>query len=111
MDLLNQQKIDALSKEIGRDNVPLLLDIILGEMDTYINNLRNYSGEQQLSYLKEISHALKSSAASFGADRLRELAIVIDQKAKNNQLIVGGYEASTMVDLLADTRDVYRSWN
>lgn len=72
MTILNQQKIDELSMEIGSDNVPVLLDIFLGEMDTYIDNLSQLEGSEQLVYLKEISHALKSSAASFGADSLCE---------------------------------------
>ncbi len=111
MDILNQHKIDQLATEIGSDNVPLLLDIFLGEMATYRENLQSYTGEKQLSCLKEISHALKSSAASFGADRLCELAISIDKKAKNHQLIEDGDEASAMVDLLGDTSDVYRSYS
>ncbi|MDG2840049.1 phosphorelay protein LuxU, partial [Vibrio parahaemolyticus] len=36
VNVLNQQKIDELSMEIGSDNVPVLFDIFLGEMDTYI---------------------------------------------------------------------------
>ncbi len=110
MPILNQQKITELAKEIGSDNVPVLLDIFLGEMEMYIDNLQNYSGEAQLAYLKEISHALKSSAASFGADRLCQLAIFIDKKAKNNQLTIDDGELVTMVELLGDTRDAYRSW-
>ncbi len=96
--------------EIGNDNVSLLFDIFLGEMDTYIDNLQSVSGDKQLSYLKDISHALKSSAASFGADRLCELAISIDNKVKNNELTEYGDEVTAMVALLTDTRDAYRSW-
>lgn len=109
-DVLNQQKIEELSAEIGRDNVPVLLDIFLGEMDTYINNLSTLVGTEQLVYLKEISHALKSSAASFGADRLCELAIAIDKQAKANQLAEQGSEVGEMLDLLHETRETYRSW-
>ncbi len=111
MDILNQHKIDQLATEIGSDNVPLLLDIFLGEMVTYKENLQSYTGEKLLSYLKEISHALKSSAASFGADRLCELAISIDKKGKNHQLIEDGDEVSAMVDLLGDTCEVYRCYS
>ncbi len=110
-ELLNQEKIDALSSEIGSDNVPLLLDIFLGEMDTYIDSLQKHSGQAQLEYLTEISHALKSSAASFGADCLCKLAVSIDKKAKNNQLSEDGKEVSRMIDLLSETRDVYRVWS
>ncbi len=109
--LLNPKKIDELSKEIGTENVSLLFDIFLGEMDAYAENLRSVSGAEQLSYLTEISHALKSSAASFGADCLCELANAIDNKAKNNELNAHEGEVTRMVELLADTRDAYRSWH
>lgn len=111
MNILNQKKIDDLSMEIGSDNVPVLLDIFLGEIDTYIRNLSQLNDTEQLVYLKEISHALKSSAASFGADRLCDLAISIDKKAKAVELAVEGEEATTMIDVLRDTQEVYRSWS
>ncbi|ENJ2049848.1 Hpt domain-containing protein [Vibrio parahaemolyticus] len=112
MTILNQQKIDELSMEIGSDNVPVLLDIFLGEMDTYIDNLSQLEveGSERLMYLKEISHALKSSAASFGADSLCELAMSIDKKAKSGELVEQGSEVNTMLDRLNETRDAYRSW-
>lgn len=111
MSVLNRKKIEELSMEIGSDNVPVLLDIFLGEIDTYIENLQKYEGEERLTYLRDISHALKSSAASFGADRLCELAISIDKKAKANELSEDGTEATGMIGLLRDTQDVYRAWN
>ncbi|MEI8599512.1 Hpt domain-containing protein [Vibrio sp. M60_M31a] len=111
MNILNQKKIDDLSMEIGSDNVPVLLGIFLGEIDTYIRNLSQFDDADQLVYLKEISHALKSSAASFGADRLCDLAISIDKKAKAGELAVEGEEATTMIDVLRDTQEVYRSWS
>ena len=109
--MLNQQKIEQLSQEIGSENVPVLLDIFLGEIHTYIDHLQKYEGEEQLTYLQDISHALKSSAASFGADRLCELAIFIDKKAKAGSLVVNGDEASTMIEVLRDTQEVYRQWS
>ncbi|MCA2484458.1 quorum-sensing phosphorelay protein LuxU [Vibrio sp. Vb2853] len=110
VNVLNQQKIDELSMEIGSDNVPVLFDIFLGEMDTYIENLSQLQGAERLAYSKEISHALKSSAASFGADRLCELAMSIDKKAKAGELTVESEELEAMFDLLHETRDAYRSW-
>ncbi|PFG55775.1 two-component system phosphorelay protein LuxU [Vibrio sp. ES.051] len=108
--VLNQQKIDELSMEIGHDNVPVLLDIFLGEMDVYIENLSLYQGTERLKYLKEISHALKSSAASFGADRLCALAVAIDKKAKTGELDEKAEELAMMLNLLHKTREAYRDW-
>ncbi|MGR5324373.1 quorum-sensing phosphorelay protein LuxU [Vibrio alfacsensis] len=108
--VLNQQKIDELAAEIGRDNVPVLLEIFLGEMDSYIVHLSQNHHTEQLVYLKEISHALKSSAASFGADRLCALATDIDKKAKADELGEDCEEIAMMLDLLRVTRDAYCLW-
>lgn len=108
--VLNQKKIEGLSAEIGSENIPILLDIFIGEMGIYIDNLINIQGVEQQVYLKEISHALKSSAASFGAERLCELAISIDKKAKLNQCQDLENEVSAMLALLQITREVYSSW-
>ncbi|WP_412034990.1 hypothetical protein [Vibrio sp. 1866] len=48
MTILNQQKIDELSMEIGSDNVPALLDTFLGEMVTYIDHLSPLEGSERL---------------------------------------------------------------
>ncbi|MGR5235695.1 quorum-sensing phosphorelay protein LuxU [Vibrio alfacsensis] len=110
MDVLNQNKIQELANEIGKDNVPILLEIFLGEMDSYMVNLSQHHGAAQLVYLKDISHALKSSAASFGADRLCDFATSIDSKAKVEKLVENGEEVDMMLELLHITRDVYRAW-
>ncbi len=74
------------------------------------SSLLQLEGSERLVYLKEISHALKSSAASFGADSLCELAMSIDKKAKSGELVEQGCEVNTMLDRLNETRDAYRSW-
>lgn len=110
MDILNQSKIDQLSLDIGSDNVPVLLEIFLGELDTYITNLSRFQAEEQDAYLREISHALKSSAASFGADQLCELAVTIDAKVKSCALTPQGPEVNEMLKLLERTQEAYRAW-
>ncbi|MDF2153874.1 quorum-sensing phosphorelay protein LuxU [Vibrio sp. CAU 1672] len=110
MDVLNESKITELAEEIGVDNVPVLLGIFLGEMDTYIDTLAELPVERQEAYLKEISHALKSSAASFGADCLCDLALTIDKQVKAGQLTTVSDYAAQMQLVLETTRERYRSW-
>ncbi len=43
MEVLNQDKIERLAAEIGVENVPVLLDIFLGELTMYIDNLNGDS--------------------------------------------------------------------
>jgi len=107
MDVLNQSKIDKLAKEIGQENVPLLLQIFLGELVTYKQSLISDELPDKAQYLKEISHALKSSAASFGADKLCAKALDIDTKIKQGEAIDENEESASMIEILDQTHGHY----
>ncbi|AUI86502.1 phosphorelay protein LuxU [Vibrio azureus] len=109
-DILNRSDIESLSQEIGSENVPILLEIFITELDSYISNLPELQGHELIEYLTEVSHALKSSAASFGAAQLCQLAIMIDKKAKAQTLNDEQIEAARLLDCLKQTREVYRCW-
>ncbi|PAR56586.1 phosphorelay protein [Vibrio metoecus] len=104
---INQSKIDLLAKEIGEENVPILVDIFLGELGDYQSKLVSEQVVDKLGYLKEISHALKSSAASFGADRLCAKAIELDSRAKSGEMLDISLEVTQMLDLLKQTHQCY----
>ncbi|WP_174244321.1 quorum-sensing phosphorelay protein LuxU [Vibrio atypicus] len=108
MDVLNQDKIDRLASEIGADNVPILLDIFLGELAQYMSKLTSDPDLDVTSYLKEISHALKSSAASFGAESLCAYAIEIDSMAKAGQAFDLDLTKQNMIALLKETEQRYQ---
>ncbi|KQA19482.1 quorum-sensing phosphorelay protein LuxU [Vibrio metoecus] len=104
---INQSKIDLLAKEIGEENVPILVNIFLGELNDYQIRLVSEAVADKLAYLKEISHALKSSAASFGADRLCAKAIELDSRAKSGEMLDISLEVTLMLDLLKQTHQCY----
>lgn len=108
MEVLNQGKIDKLAREIGGENVPLLVEIFLGELVAYQQSLTGDELTDKTQYLKDISHALKSSAASFGADKLCAKALDIDAKAKLGEHFDEGIEAANMVDILNQTHGYYQ---
>ncbi len=110
MEILNKQKIAALASEIGEENVPVLLDIFLGELDMYIAELSDATKVDKAEYLREISHALKSSAASFGADALCDKAKELDMRAKQGQDIDIVHDVVAMIDQLSSTSSAYRDW-
>jgi two-component system phosphorelay protein LuxU len=105
MQLLNEEKIQRLANEIGAENVPMLLTIFLGELIEYINTLSIDDLAAVRLHLGEISHALKSSAASFGADRLCDFAIEIDKMAKQGEKIEEHNKA--FIELLQQTHQRY----
>ncbi len=104
---INQSKIDLLAKEIGEENVPILVNIFLGELGDYQSKLVSEQVGDKLGCLKEISHALKSSAASFGADRLCAKAIELDSRAKSGEMLDISLEVTQMLDLLKQTHQCY----
>ncbi|WP_165310647.1 quorum-sensing phosphorelay protein LuxU [Vibrio ziniensis] len=108
MEVLNQSKIEKLAREIGEDNVPLLVEIFLGELVAYQQSLTSNELTDKTQYLKDISHALKSSAASFGADKLCAKAVDIDAKAKLGEHFDVRIEAATMVDIINQTYGCYQ---
>ena len=108
MDVLNQAKIDRLGNEIGHENVPVLLGIFLGEIAEYIEELTNEQGNKG-TYLKEISHALKSSAASFGAEAVCALAIEFNAAGKAGESLDSVFYQQQMLALLSETQQRYKS--
>ncbi|QIL86576.1 Hpt domain-containing protein [Vibrio sp. HDW18] len=104
---INQSQIDVLAKEIGAENIPLLLNIFVDELNAYQRRLRSEPHANQREYLQEISHALKSSAASFGAERLRGKAIELDRLAHTDLTFDLAYEVEQMLELLGQTHQRY----
>ncbi|GAK86593.1 phosphorelay protein LuxU [Vibrio ponticus] len=106
MDIINHQQVERLKQEIGADNLPVLLGIFLTELNQYAEKL-NLPDNDQDSYLKEISHALKSSAASFGAEALRSLAIDYDSAGKSGLMLASPEHKQKMLNLLQITHQQY----
>ena len=105
--VLNQQKVDELAGEIGQENVAVLLEIFLGELKGYYEHLEINKESDTSKYLADISHALKSSAASFGADSLCSFAIGLDSKVKQSLPITDG-DFEDMQSLLLSTYTEYQ---
>ncbi|PWI34259.1 phosphorelay protein [Vibrio albus] len=104
---LNSSKVADLCYEVGKENLPTLVSIFLNELDGYKDVL---SGEpDELEYpLSEISHALKSSAASFGADNLCEMAVYFDSLVKAGQKINTSQNRDSILRCLNKTILAYR---
>jgi len=108
VDILEQEKINRLANEIGQENVPVLLEIFLGELRNYIANLSTKESQSQDVYLQEISHALKSSAASFGAEALRRFSVELDSRAKTGDPLSSEQDKQQMLSLLQQTEQRYQ---
>ncbi|WP_394239999.1 Hpt domain-containing protein [Vibrio astriarenae] len=107
MQIMNRVKIDELGAQIGTGNLVPLFEIFTGELAQYQELLKNCDSGMVSKELGEICHALKSSAASFGADALCEHAIQVDGEFKaGNDLSKGEWVADTL-ELLVQTHEAY----
>lgn len=79
---VNNETIQRLTLEVGEDTVLMLFDVFSCELKDYYKQL---SESPSISQVREISHAIKSSAASFGADELAEFARECEYRIKLGQ--------------------------
>lgn len=107
--LKNQSTIEQLTQEIGTDNVPMLFGIFTNELKDYLATFEQSDEDELYEHLKEISHALKSSAASFGADALCSLAIDIDARVKAGEITDCVSEAYGLAKVIDDTYHAYEA--
>ncbi|WP_087016145.1 Hpt domain-containing protein [Thaumasiovibrio subtropicus] len=79
---INAETIKRLASEVGEDTVGVLLTVFSDELEQYHATLSN---TPTLSQIREISHSLKSSASSFGADELADMAQECESRVKQGQ--------------------------
>ncbi|KLV10752.1 MULTISPECIES: Hpt domain-containing protein [Photobacterium] len=80
--IINADTIKRMADEVGHDTLQLLLNVFSDELDQYFRQL---SSQPTISQVREISHAIKSSAASFGADELAVMAQECESRVKQGQ--------------------------
>ena len=102
---INQVAVNQLVQEVGDENVPFLFGIFCDELDEFIGAL---STQPEIDKIREISHCIKSSAGSFGADKLASMAIDIEEKAKQKQKDWIKRNISEFVNIARGTELAYR---
>jgi two-component system, phosphorelay protein LuxU len=79
---INQETIKRLAAEVGEETVSILFNVFSDELEQY---LRQLSDQPTVIQIGDISHAIKSSAASFGADDLALMAQECESRVKQEQ--------------------------
>ncbi|MBB1488552.1 response regulator [Oceanospirillum sediminis] len=82
-DLINQQVIQRLIKELGGDIYPIYKQFIQTLL-TYLAQLDQAMAENNTEDLKSISHKIKGSSRNLGLDLLGENALQIEKAIDNN---------------------------
>ncbi|SIN77976.1 Hpt domain-containing protein [Salinivibrio sp. ES.052] len=102
---VNTETLRRLTLEVGEDTVTVLLTVFSDELSQYHSQL---SGSPSIEQVGEISHAIKSSAASFGADDLAEMARECESRVKQGQQEWMTHHLNELTDLLQGTASTYR---
>ena len=79
---INAETLKRLADEVGDETVVILLNVFSDELDQYLQKL---SDQPSVTQIGDISHAIKSSAASFGADDLALMAQECEYRVRQGQ--------------------------
>ncbi|WP_297482349.1 Hpt domain-containing protein [uncultured Photobacterium sp.] len=79
---INLETLKKLADEVGADTVVILLNVFSNELEQYCQKL---SSQPSINQIGDISHAIKSSAASFGADDLALMAQECEYRVRQGQ--------------------------
>ncbi|ODP98987.1 MULTISPECIES: Hpt domain-containing protein [Salinivibrio] len=102
---VNTDTLRRLKSEVGEDTVTALLTVFSDELSQYHSQL---SGSPSIEQVREISHAIKSSAASFGADDLAEMARECESRVKQGQQEWMTHHLDELTEMLRGTASTYR---
>lgn len=103
--MANHETLRRLTVEVGEETLFSLLVVFSDELDRYVDELSNAPSVIQI---RDISHSIKSSAASFGADQLAELARECESRVKLGQESWVTDELPHLINLLIATVSEYR---
>ncbi len=105
MSTANHETLRRLAVEVGEDMIASLLVVFSDELNRYIDEL---SKTPSITLIRNISHSVKSSAASFGADELAEFARECESRVKLGQENWVASELPRFLTLLKATANEYK---
>src|SRR5438876_9032419 len=76
-----EQKLEQMRELGGREFVVEMIDLFLSQTADQLSEARAYAADRDLHRLRKLAHSLKSSAASFGARALQDIAAALEQAA------------------------------
>ena len=84
-ELVDRQALTRLEQDTSPDAVPAMLEIFLKETGQRLDVVTGMLADGDLKGIAEQAHAMKSSAATFGAHRLRLLAEAVESACRENE--------------------------
>lgn len=88
MTSIDQSALDKLLETVGGDQEFMheLVQTFLQEAPTMLDQVQSALAAGDADQVRLAAHSLKSNAAQFGASKLRELCLEIEQRAKGKEL-------------------------
>lgn len=94
-----------LSEQVGKESLPILIETFLSELSSRLKRMQDIAGSGNLEDLAREAHPLKSSAGSFGAIGVSQLANQIETAVRQGD----SHSAERALKRLLDIEDKTRS--
>ena len=95
---IDQQTLENLMREVGGENMTMLVQVFLDELDMHTEKFKLAASLKDLEQLGMSAHSLKSSAASFGAIGLSNLARRIEEKVDQSDVVSAVRDSEKLVE-------------
>ena len=108
IDLMSQETLDKLGQETSPEILPEIVNVFIDEMQERIDQFPSDISALDADDLVSRAHAIKSSAGTFGANRLMEAARDIEQLARDGEIDQARSQISSMLETGRSTLVTYR---
>ena len=108
LELMNMEILDKLGQDTSPEMLPEIVSIFIKEMQDRIEDFPTDINSLRRDDLVARAHAIKSSAGTFGAQRLMEVARHIEQLARDGEVDQARSDVSDMLATGRDTLETYR---
>lgn len=109
-ELLNKSALEDLCEDTGKEILPTLVNSFLEHSQERYADITTAIAKQDLAELEHHAHALRSSAATFGAACLRTLVSDIEEACQNNQPQQAFELAGHVLDVGAKTETALKAY-
>ena len=105
--LLDESLLQRLQRDLPAENFQRLQDIFLKEIVRQVTEVQDFLSEKNYNRVEILVHAIKSSAHTFGAMQLSDIATQMEQACQEQQLTKAEQYFPLLQQLCQQTRDEF----
>ncbi len=106
-ELMNRQVLSGMEKEISREILAEIIGSFIREVGEHLNALGESGNRQEQATIIAGAHAIKSSAAPFGASFLQEVAGQVEVLGREGKVTEAISALDTLEDVAQQTMQLY----